>query len=153
MLLVYLEIFAIRFLSLSIMILLKLFIIILSNKWFSVSRNSNKISSQWLKASVLLFALTVLPLGVLYAKDYTSKTETYLEEVWEKLQTEVEAGTITVDDAEFKMTLIKKEAFLKAKTAAYFKKIWAKLLIEVEAGNISKEDAVAKMILIKKEAF
>ena len=118
-----------------------------------ISRNSNKISSQWLKTSVLLFALTVLPLGVLYAKDYTSKTDTYLEEVWEKLQTEVEAGTITVDDADFKMALIKKEAFLKAKTAAYFEKIWAKLLIEVEAGNISEEDAVAKMILIKKEAF
>jgi beta-lactamase regulating signal transducer with metallopeptidase domain len=115
-----------------------------------VSENLNKKNSRWLKTSVLLCAIVVLSLGVAFAQD---KTEAYLGQVWEKLQAEVEAGNITAEEAEAKMTAIEEQLAERTKTGAYLEQVWEKLQAQIEAGSLTADDAETMMEAIKKKYY
>jgi beta-lactamase regulating signal transducer with metallopeptidase domain len=117
-----------------------------------VSENLQRKNAIWLQVCVLLLAAVVLPLSVVYAQDSNAKTDAYLEQVWAKLQVEVEAGNMSAEDAEAKMTAIKKQKCgANSKTDAYLEQVWDKLQAQVEDGSLTAEDAETMMIALKKK--
>lgn len=116
-----------------------------------VSQKHSRTSSRKLYAPILLFAVLVLPLGLAYAKDDTTGSDTYFEEAWDKIKAEVRAGTMSAEDAAAKILAIKKQKYApKDETDTYLWQVWIKLQAEVQAGNMTIEEAEAKMVAIKK---
>ena len=76
----------------------------------------NILNTRWLQACVLLCAVVILPFGLAYAQGDKTNSETYLEQVYEKLQAEVESGNMSAEDAEAKMAAVKKKIAAKPKT-------------------------------------
>lgn len=116
-----------------------------------MSENLQRKNVRWLQVCVLLLAAVVLPLSLAYAQDCNDKTEAYLNQVWTKLQAEVEAGNMSAEDAEAKMIAIEKRCAIRAKTNAYFEQVWEMLQAEVEAGSLTAEDAETMMTAVKKK--
>ena len=146
-----------------------------------VSETPNRSNSRWLQRLVLLLAIVVLPVGMVYAKESKKKSDTYLEQVWGKLQAEVAAGNMTSDEAGAMMGALKKARFgkdnkdkmiamkkkagakgkakskadyrgKKGKSDVELKKVWAELQGAVKVGKLSEKDAKAKMAAYKKKA-
>ncbi|MDP6633967.1 MAG: M56 family metallopeptidase [Phycisphaerae bacterium] len=119
-----------------------------------VSGNSNKSKSRWLQTCVLLCAMIVLPLGVASAQD--------LDAVWKRLQTSVDKGEISRQQAHIMMGALKGSMYKekeddhrdrrpdRERIDAHLREIWEKLQREVREGKMSQEDAHKKMGEIKK---
>jgi len=94
-------------------------------------------ASRLLQASVLLCALTVLPLGVVRAQNDRSDVEDYLDGVWTKLQQDVAAGDLSQEEARTRMAETEDAVRKRMEYAARHDRIQA----AVEAGEMSEEDA------------
>jgi hypothetical protein len=78
-------------------------------------------------------------------------THAYIEKVWQKLQAEVEAGTMTKDEALAKISEIKKAKLGdKKKTGNERQLVWDALQTHVKAGHLTPQQAKTAMIAIKK---
>ena len=132
-----------------------------------VSGTPSRVNSRRLQALVLLFAMVVLPLGMVHAQHSKGKAGAYLKQVRAKLQAQVAEGKMSAEDAEAKMIAIKKKAGVKAKPGDQGKKakaeakdkddtdykaIGMRLRAPVKAGKMTEEGAKAKMTAIKKKA-
>ena len=120
-----------------------------------VSGKTDRSRSRWPQVCVLLGAMLVLPLGLAYGEDLDAKTNAYLKQVWSELQAEVEAGNMSAEDAEARMTALKKAKLGDGKEAdaameAYLEKTWGKLQAAVKAGKLTEAQAKEKMTAIKK---
>ena len=102
-----------------------------------VSGTATLVASRLLQLCVLLFAITVLPLGVVRAQNDPSDMEDYLEGVWTRLQQDVAAGSLSQEEARTRMAEIQEHARKRMEYAAMHDRIQA----AVEAGEISEEDA------------
>jgi len=116
-----------------------------------VSEALNRKTSRWLQACVLLLAVIVVPLSITYAKDDNDRTAAYLDQAWDKLQAEVEAGNMSADDAQAKMTAIEEECAARARANAHFEQVWETLQTQVEAGTLTAEDAETMVGAVKKK--
>ncbi len=74
----------------------------------------------------------------------------YFEQVWAKLQAAVKHGKMSAEDAEAKMSAIKKAKLGGGKKDAYYEAIGEKLKAAVKAGKLTEEEARAKWAAIKR---
>jgi len=118
-----------------------------------VAGTSNRSSSRWMQACVLLCALVVLPLGLAYGR------EPDYEAVGRRLGAAVKAGELTGEQARAMLGALRKADAKKdqepdrARVDAHLWETWAKLQAAVKAGKMSEKDAHEKMGAIKREVF
>lgn len=125
-----------------------------------------------MQALILFGFVLVFPLGLAYAQDHTTRSDSYCEKVWDKLLAEVKAGTMSAEDAAAQILALKKQKYAQAEsrtdaylwkawynlqaqtessTDAYLWKVWHNLQAQVEAGSLTAEDAETMIIAVKKK--
>ena len=112
-----------------------------------VSGTDTTTGSRLLRACVLLFAVTVLPLGVVQAQNDRSDVEDYLNGVWTKLQQGVAAGSLSEEEARTRMAEARQAVRKRMEYAAMHARIQA----AVEAGEMSEADARERIEGMKRQ--
>jgi len=133
-----------------------------------VTEQPKRFNQRWIQFIVLLVAVVVLPLGAhLYAKDkpepkepmaakekvvageYENSAQEYLDQVWEKLSAEVEAGNLTKDEANARHEMVKMSVHVMNCEAAMYKAQQQMMQKEMElaiaSGKITPKEAKAKL--------
>ncbi len=88
-----------------------------------------------MQALILFGFVLVFPLGLAYAQDHTTRSDSYCEKVWDKLLAEVKAGTMSAEDAAAQILALKKQKYAQAesRTDAYLWKAWYNLQAQAES--------------------
>jgi len=114
-----------------------------------VSQAPNRATSRWLKASVLLCAVAVLPFGVAYATDYDA--------VDKRLGKAVEKGELTPEQARVMMDALKNppnkngDEDAAARMDEWLKGVGERLKGAVKEGKLTEEGAWKKWLEIKEK--
>ncbi len=106
----------------------------------------------WLRAMICAVAICVFPLGLVYAQDF--------EAVEQRLGGAVEAGDLSLEQANIMMEALKRSASsghskardIEARKRRYME-FTEQIKDAVESGELSKEEAEKKLIGLRKKMF
>ena len=121
---------------------------LLEQRLTKIMSRRNITNPVWLRPAIMLFAIAVVPWGLVYAQDY--------EAVERRLGGAVESGELTIDQAKIMLNALK-QAPSKRNDLGMQKHRFMEMSREIEAavkdGKVSKQDAEKKLIALRKKMF